>query len=190
MKASITPRRHVYVAVPLGLMNHETSTSPSHQKGVEEVIRRPSSKFYFLVGSVIGIGFSVLGFYVQDTFQFESIHWYSLGWSCFTSLAAYLMFYCCMREKSEMSEAPLNRQVLSLEYFFALGVFLGFCVACTAIDILLGMPVRSIVLTVTVAIMWALLMAYCGSVDGDDEDDVDNTITKPCTGTLLPIMIV
>lgn len=117
----------------------------------------------FLGGSVLGMIFSIAGFYIQEHFQFEQILWYSLVWSCFTSASAYLAFYFWMMGNSEDSEDERRLEVT--EYYFALGVFLGFCGSCTATDVVLGMPWQSIMVTVIVAICWALLMAYCAGSD-------------------------
>ena len=87
----------------------------------------------------------------------------------------------------EEVQQPANRKILLLEYYFALGVFLGFCLACTVTDCLLGMPLRSIVVTVTVAITWALLMVYCGSAEYDDEEVESSHGRK---GKVITVMIV
>jgi len=47
----------------------------------------------FAVGALLGIAFSVAGFYLQEVYHFRHILWYSLCWSCLTSASAYVAFY-------------------------------------------------------------------------------------------------
>lgn len=123
----------------------------------------------FVIGSLLGIVFSMTGFYIQEQYQFQHILYYSLSWSCFTSAFAYIAFFFWMYDENDEKKLEVT------EFYFALGVFLGFCGACTTTDIVLGMPWQSIVVTVLVALCWAMLMAYCANTDRHDGLDEDST---------------
>jgi hypothetical protein len=132
---------------------------------------------FFFVGSVWGMFFSVLGFYVQQSCRFRSILAYSLSWSCLTSLASFGLFYGTGWVLDRVTSLPYEHyeNARTLEYSFAVGVFSGFCTACTITDVVLGMPLRNILVTVAVAVVWAAVMVYCGaSATGGDEDDYDD----------------
>jgi hypothetical protein len=228
--SSSSPKKHVYVAIPIDVMLREhlpltadssSSSSSRQQDGVAddspvEHQRQPSPSrpfAYFAVGAVLGILFSVVGFYLQETFRFANIFWYSLAWSCLTSVASYALFYgwtvFCDGSRRRQSHPGSNAAAttsasVKLEYHFALGVFLGFCLACIVTDVFLQMPLKSILMTIAIAVAWAGVMAYCGSLEGDDDDepcDADNNghvLARPTAaifrgerkGTVLPLVIV
>jgi hypothetical protein len=77
------------------------------------------------------------------------------------------------------------------EYHVALGVFLGFCVACTVTDYIYGMSYGNILVTVVIAIMWACLMVVFskGSLPSSDKNRTTMT-TKARKGTVLPLVMV
>jgi hypothetical protein len=222
-------KKHVYVAIPIDVMLREhlpltTEPSSSWQHHPE---RQPPSAAagpgashpfaYFAVGSLLGILFSAAGFWIQEAFRFANIFWYSLAWSCLTSVASYAIFYgwtvCCPSSSSSVAAAaesaagPTSSRSTTVksEYHFALGVFLGFCLACIVTDVLLRMPLKSILMTVAIAVAWAGVMAYCGTLEDDDgvdeegEDAIeDGRVARPTAallqgerkGTVLPLVIV
>jgi hypothetical protein len=225
--SSSSSKKHVYVAIPIDVMLREhlpltadSSSSSSWQHGVaddssSEHQRQPSPArpfAYFAVGAVLGILFSVAGFYLQETFRFANIFWYSLAWSCLTSVASYALFYgwtvlCGSRRRpshpgSAAAATTSATSSVKSEYHFALGVFLGFCLACIVTDVFLRMPLKSILMTIAIAVAWAGVMAYCGSLE-DEGDDCDadtngHVLARPTAamfrgerkGTVLPLVLV
>lgn len=79
---------------------------------------------------------------------------FALLWSGSTGITSYLSFTAL--HKVCLATPSLNQE--HLEYFFALGVFAGFCTACTITDVRYGLPLSSILMTFVVACAWALLM--------------------------------
>lgn len=71
------------------------------------------------------------------------------------------------------------------EYMFALGVFLGFCGACTVADVVLGMPWTSVLGTMGVAMLWGVIMWYAywkSSMEEkkqQQEDNKEQTVVLP-----------
>jgi hypothetical protein len=209
--------KHVYVAIPVEVFEPQVAEARHGRDARDHEPTRVAKESgdggrwhrhqvaCFGAGSLLGIGFSVLGFRVQETFHFASIFGYSLAWSCFTSIASYGIFTAllsCLPSSSSLPNANAStsqdRRVRSMEYSFALGVFLGFCAACTVTDVLLGMPLKNILLTVTVAAAWALVMAYFGGANNESEDDNECfdggdelvRVVVPQKGTRLPLVIV
>lgn len=177
----------VFMAVPL-LAASSNDDDINNIVGVDDIdddvesTPKVTSKLCFFVGSLIGIISSMTGFLLQQHFQFESILAFALTWSCVTSVTSYLLFYGFF-----FTEAELHiNSPSSLEYYFALGVFLGFCVCCTGTDVLIGMPAQSILLTVMVGILWALLMMYCAGHNASRT----RTSKKVLRGTKLPLIMV
>jgi hypothetical protein len=98
-----------------------------------------------------------------------------------------------------------NEQVVmsfQTEYAFAIGVFLGFCASCTVTDVLYGISLQCVVLTVVVAVAWASLMLYCASrvVDHHNHHNHNHMSETDATvifdagvvrrGTVLPTVLV
>jgi hypothetical protein len=156
----------------------------------------------FLAGLCIGVVFSCLGFHVLIQ------HWYTMGqtevmlfsviWSSVTSAAAFLSFIalyaatCCYFGDNNTTMES-TKTVSLLEYCFAVGVFLGFCGACTWTDVAYGMPAESILLTVAVAVLWACLMIYCAfATSPSEEDEAEEELARRPRrrGTVLPLVFV
>jgi hypothetical protein len=156
----------------------------------------------FLTGICVGVVFSCLGFNVLIQ------HWHNMGqtdvmlfsvmWSSVTSVAAYLLFSAlyaatscfCGRNSTTMES---TKTVSILEYCFAVGVFLGFCGACTWTDVAYGMPTESILLTVAVAALWACLMIYCAFASApseEEEEEEELAWRRSRRGTVLPMIFV
>ena len=159
--------------------------------------------FNFLTGLCVGAMFSCLGFCVLIQ------HWHAMGqtdvmlfsviWSSVTSAAAYLLFSamyaatCCFFGSNNSSISMESTKTISmLEYCFAVGVFLGFCGACTWTDVAYGMPAESILLTVAVAVLWACLMIYCAFVTSpsEQEEEEERAQRRSRRGTILPLVFV
>jgi hypothetical protein len=160
----------------------------------------------FLAGICIGVIFSCLGFRVLVE------HWHTMGqtdvmlfsviWSSVTSAAAFILFSIlytatCYYFGSNNSTAAClesTKTIAILEYCFAVGVFLGFCGACTWTDVVYGMPTSSILLTVVVAALWASLMIYCAFATSKSEQEAeDKEIAQRRIGrrgTVLPLVFV
>ncbi|GAX24586.1 hypothetical protein FisN_4Hh104 [Fistulifera solaris] len=115
---------------------------------------------HFIMGALIGITFSVAGFYIL-MHQYSLASWgrlqivaFALLWSGSTGITSFLSFTAL--HKVCLATSTLKQE--HLEYFYALGVFAGFCSACTVTDVRYGLPLSSILMTFGVACAWALLM--------------------------------
>jgi hypothetical protein len=166
----------------------------------------PVKVLNFLAGICIGIIFSCLGFRVLVQ------HWHNMGqsdvmlfsviWSSVTSAAAFILFSalyaltCCYFGSNNSTAACLEstKTISILEYCFAVGVFLGFCGACTWTDVAYGMPTESILLTVVVAALWACLMIYCAFATSKSEQEAEDAELAQRRigrrGTVLPLVFV
>ncbi|KAL7558326.1 hypothetical protein ACA910_019356 [Epithemia clementina (nom. ined.)] len=145
----------------------------------------------FLSGASIGVLFSVLGFRILLAYQgdnsYKNIFLFALIWSTVTSTAAYAVFGMAWSYMmSVYSEIPqvyaslVDEDFLAdMEYYFALGVFIGFCAACTVSDIIYGLPWTGVMLTVAVAFLWTLVMTWFASRGRDER-----------RGTVLPLVMV
>jgi hypothetical protein len=117
-------------------------------------------------------------------FQSGSVALYSLCWSgvtCLVTLCLYTILTASIssnwcfpfwgsRDSSSLPtaivpgllQARKARSLLFLEYCVAVGVFLGFCVACIDTEVRsLTVPWSITVLTLVVALVWVLLMISC-----------------------------
>jgi hypothetical protein len=118
---------------------------------------------------------------------------FSLAWSSLTSIAAYLFFGIFWSIVLYMNQESVHFNELSsdafmvdvLEYHYALGVFLGFCLACTVTDVLHGMPWFSVLSTLGIALLWAKLMMWFASKNSDCV-----AAQKKQKGTSLPLLMV
>jgi formate-dependent nitrite reductase membrane component NrfD len=165
----------------------------------------------FLLGLLTGAAFSCAGFAVlirhwQDMLK-SDVMLFSVLWSSVTSVSAYLLFsllyiatcsYFASDSKSSSLSKTLESQytIAVLEYCFAVGVFLGFCGACTWTDVAYGMPASSILLTVTVAAAWAALMVCCAlsvsdkNTKNSGSDEQEQAQRRLVRGTVLPLVFV
>jgi hypothetical protein len=160
----------------------------------------------FLMGLCTGVLFSCAGFVVLvhhwHNMDQTDIILFSVIWSSVTSIAAYVLFSllyigtCCYFGSNSSCSASLESQqtISILEYCFAVGVFLGFCGACTWTDVAYGMPASSVFLTVVVASLWACLMVYCAMAtsgnNSDDEYCEQPAHSRRRRGTVLPLVFV
>lgn len=156
-------------------------------KEVDQQQRSPSSIYrgrYFTAGALLGIFFSILGSMLHQSFPVdEYMLLFALSWSCLTSLSAYLLFYAWTADYEEVNAKKTHKEDEHLhiqEFYYAIGVFLGFCLACTVTDIVIGMPLSSVGLTILVAIAWSFVMLKCAK---------QQQTSQPTT-TELPFVIV
>jgi hypothetical protein len=146
----------------------------------------------FFLGTLIGMAFSVSGFHLL-LHKYSLAIWnpyqvilFALGWSSVTGIVAYLCFMAVHYYGFQTPYKVWER----LEYYFAMGVFLGFCAACTITDVVFGLPMRSILVTLTVAFAWALLMMTCATNNSTDDDDSKGRCRHISKGTVLPMVMV
>lgn len=178
----------VFAAVPL-LSEHEENNR-------KEVISKTlNSRDFrttpFASGASIGIFFSILGFHVLLSYKggssYSSIFLFALIWSTVTSTVAYGVFGMgwsymihTYRHIPRVYASLMDEDFLAdMEYYFALGVFIGFCTACTASDIIYGLPWTGVILTAFVAFLWTLVMTWFVSRGRDVR-----------RGTVLPLVVV
>lgn len=187
----------IYTAVPLLSVDEqnqgETLNKTRQVNCVDDEDR--SAKSYkitpFLAGALLGAAFSVIGFRIlvkqQSDDSYQSIFWFALLWSTVTSTVSYCFFgafWCALRksyQESTFYRTLSNHNFLAdIEYYFAVGVFIGFCFACTISDILYGLPWIGICLTVAVACVWTGIMTWFASGNKEEERHA----------TILPTVIV
>eukprot|EP00523_Entomoneis_sp_CCMP467_P009872 CAMPEP_0168738208 /NCGR_PEP_ID=MMETSP0724-20121128/10809_1 /TAXON_ID=265536 /ORGANISM="Amphiprora sp., Strain CCMP467" /LENGTH=250 /DNA_ID=CAMNT_0008785533 /DNA_START=150 /DNA_END=902 /DNA_ORIENTATION=+ len=84
-----------------------------------------------------------------------------------------------------------------MEYYFTLGVFLGFCAACTIDVILFGIPLVGILSMVLVAFLWTLVMlkvapstTTTSSTSTEKQQPPSLPQQQSRGGTQLPMMVV
>ena len=90
----------------------------------------------------------------------------ALLWSSITSIIAYGVFWFSWSmmeqhyyQSNNKNEKPKNDTLFEhMEYYYTLGVFLGFCMACTIDVILFGIPLVGVLSMVAVATMWTWVM--------------------------------
>lgn len=126
----------------------------------------------FVTGLCTGVmfccgGFSVLLQHWQNMSPIDVVL-FSVVWSIVTSVTAYLLFnllyigtcyYCPNSSNSRCLESPQTISILESCFFVA--IFLGFCGACTRMDVANGTPASIIILTEVAAAFWACLMIDC-----------------------------
>ena len=178
----------VFTAVPLLAEHEENNRSGVTTKTLKSTEHRTAP---FLSGSLIGVIFSLLGFRILLTHQgsgtYMNIFLFALIWSTVTSTVAYFVFgsvWSYLMDKYR--DIPLLYNsftdedfLADMEYYFALGVFIGFCAACTVSDIIYGLPWTGVILTVLVAFLWTLVMTWFASRGRTERK-----------GTVLPLVMV
>jgi hypothetical protein len=152
----------------------------------------------FLGGMILGVCFSIMGFnelfHNYRDVSGKKVVLFSLAWSSLTSIAAYLFFGIFWSIVLYMNQESIHFNELSsdtfmvdvLEYHYALGVFLGFCLACTVTDVLHGMPWFSVLSTLGIALLWAKLMMWFASKNSS----ACAKAQMKQKGTTLPLMMV
>jgi hypothetical protein len=198
----------IYTAVLLEVTSvHQDSNSNSD--GLEEPLlgRRERSSnnlprgmirvLTFVGGMILGVCFSIMGFnelfHNYRDVSGKKVVLFSLAWSSLTSIAAYLFFGIFWSIVLYLNQESVHFDELSsdafmvdvLEYHYALGVFLGFCLACTVTDVLHGMPWFSVLSTLGIALLWAKLMMWFAAKHSDC------AAKQPkLKGTTLPLLMV
>lgn len=177
MKSAPTSTLHVHTAVLFHESSDLTESLLPKQETPSPALSLP---LYFVFGATLGIVFSGVGFYVHQVLVKESLFLFAISWSIFTSSSAYLLFHATAHLSGEVDEPDLSDDDWqAAEYYYALGVFLGFCLTCTAVDIVIGMPLVSIGLTLVVAVVWSGVMMKCAGYRGRRR--------RP---TVLPLIVV
>lgn len=191
----------IYAAVLIPTSLEKTETMTDHlslplleckERKIDDVEPRSEvsrcEKFSnFLMGMTIGMIFSAVGFHflLQSfavlTWSRNQVILFTLAWSTITGVSAYCYFamlhYCLLK-------TPCNFWEL-LEHWFAIGVFLGFCAACTAIDVIYGLPFQSVLITLTVAVGWVAIMLVCSGTTTEKSESSKRGKSLP-----LPFVLV
>ena len=188
------------------LVQGEERSSESSSNDIQETATHTSALprgmirvLTFLGGMILGCVFSVMGFNelfsnYRDVLG-KKVVLFSLAWSSLTSVAAYLFFGIFWSAVLYFHQESVHFDELSsdafmvdvLEYHYALGVFLGFCLACTVTDVLHGMPWFSVLSTLFIALLWAKLMMWFASKTSSTSSTAPPALRK---GTNLPMMVV
>ncbi|KAL7558328.1 hypothetical protein ACA910_019358 [Epithemia clementina (nom. ined.)] len=113
---------------------------------------------------------------------------FSLSWSLVTSTTACALFgmaWSCLKSiYRDMPKvyASLDEEDFqsNMQFYYVLGVFMGFCSVCTINDIVYGIPWTGIALTVAVTVVWTLVVAWCSYRSCHEERK----------GPVLPLVVV
>jgi succinate dehydrogenase hydrophobic anchor subunit len=152
-----------------------TKQPVNNKQQQQETASVASSALIFLLGAFLGICSSSLGYQIHAAYSSTiNLIAYSIVWSTLTSAVA-LGLYVVLEEY--VGESRLR------EYMFAVGVFLGFCGACTVTDFVLGMPRISLLCTAAIAALWTGVMAYFARGEKNRDDHLATRVNK---GVVLP----
>lgn len=193
---SIEELPSIYTAVP---MNEETSPL-THEDDSKR--RRDSLQvtfvhtIHFVAGCVLGNANAIMGF--NRFFGYFSgmsttnILVYSVVWSLITSLTGYFLYnltwtvlLCRTETNRRLRSISKPHLLLQYEYASYLGIFIGFCLGCTAADVVYGMPWNCVVATLVMAMAWAALMVWCARRESAFKEQADRA-----EGTTLPFLVV
>lgn len=183
----------IYTAIPLADQPQNEHNDGDTTKSSFKITCLHS--FHFIVGGVIGNAHAILGFkrlygYFQGM-STANVLLYSVIWSLITSLTGYLLYNLAWT--IILNRAETNRKLrkfckphllVQYEYATYLGIFLGFCVGCTAADVVYGMPWSCVAATVVMALAWAGLMLACAYRESALQEP------EPHKGTKLPFLVV
>jgi len=175
----MSSNKPIYTAVlmPLRSLRNENELSlpllESENEPAQKRITATSIFVQLILGLIVGAAFSVFGFQVlvNDVSLSEWSHLqvvlFALGWSTITGVSSYTIFlgvHCCgLSTPTDIIEG--------LEYYFAIGVFIGFCIACTVTDIRYGLPLHSIFLSLSLACAWIALMIHLTPRSEPEEEE-------------------
>ena len=177
----------VFTAVPLLSEAEENDRKTAVDKTLNARQYRTAP---FLSGASIGVVFSLIGFHLllqYHSYECTNIFVFALIWSTVTSTVAYVLFglgwsylMYVYQQVPRVYTSLMDEDFLAdIEYYFALGAFIGFCGACTVSDIVYGLPWVGVALTVVVAFLWTLVMTWFASRGRDDRKR-----------TVLPLVLV
>eukprot|EP00527_Entomoneis_sp_CCMP2396_P002183 CAMPEP_0198144782 /NCGR_PEP_ID=MMETSP1443-20131203/18644_1 /TAXON_ID=186043 /ORGANISM="Entomoneis sp., Strain CCMP2396" /LENGTH=188 /DNA_ID=CAMNT_0043808245 /DNA_START=91 /DNA_END=657 /DNA_ORIENTATION=- len=182
----------IYIAVPLLSAEERKEAKQGNEIEEQTPLRSKDYKLApFLAGSVIGAIFSILGFRVlinhQGDDSYKNIFLFAFLWSTVTSAFAYVVFgilWSALLKKyqdTELQRSLADYEFLAdIEYYFALGVFIGFCFVCTVSDVFYGLPWVGVTLTIFVACLWTMVMTWFASRTHEEQRN----------GTELPSVVV
>mmetsp|Transcript_2571 Transcript_2571/g.3437 ORF Transcript_2571/g.3437 Transcript_2571/m.3437 type:complete len:189 (-) Transcript_2571:123-689(-) len=169
MTSSTSTDKAIYIAVPL-LTNEEKNTDAIaaeeqlEASSLEE--KSPQSHCYkpFLFGVLIGLAcYCLVDSHLIPSFKLSNVLANSMAtaltWSIVTSALAYSIFWGGWVVLGLKNSVSADQDFFEhMEYYFTLGVFLGFCVACTIDVVMFGIPLLGIMAMVGVAMMWTFAM--------------------------------
>ena len=189
----------IYTAVPL---THDTNDDDNNDQPSSQKITVFHS-LHFVTGCIVGNAHAILGFKrLYNYFHAMStsnILMYSVIWSLITSLSGYLLYnlvWTILLYKAEncrkLKKFCKPHLLLQYEYATYLGIFLGFCLGCTAADVVYGMPWTCVAATVLMAMGWAFLMVWCGQRESalKEEQQQQEALSSPEEEVVRPLLIV
>lgn len=193
----------LYTAVPL--VNEETvplttaatrNKRRSHNNGSFGITYIHA--FHFIAGCLLGNANAIMGF--NRLFGYftgmstTNILVYSVVWSLITSLTGYFLYnfsWTLLLWKAEDNHSLQNiskpHLLLQYEYSTYLGIFIGFCLGCTAADVVYGMPWNCVAATLVMAMAWAALMIWCARRESAFKE---HAVDRHRDGTTLPFVVV
>ena len=183
----------IYTAIPLAeelQNNHDRDTTTKSSFKITHL-----HGIHFLMGGLVGNVHAIYGFkrlygYFQGM-STTNILLYSIVWSMITSLTGYMLYNLVWTIVLKRAETSCKLRkfcsphlLLQYEYAAYLGIFLGFCVGCTAADVVYGMPWSCVAATVVMALAWTCLMVSCAFRESALKEQ------EPRKGTTLPFLVV
>lgn len=179
----------IYSAMPLLADEPETSKSNRSDENSSSKVSMIHS-IHFVAGCLIGNAHAILGFKRLYSYFYgmstTNVLLYSIIWSLITSLSGYFLYnlvWTIIMQRAETSRKlrGLCKPHLLLQYEYAtyLGIFIGFCLGCTAADVVYGMPWTCVAATVLMAVGWAGLMIWCAHRESSLHEHAGQGITLP-----------
>lgn len=202
---SSSNNKAIYTALPLLPSDKDDQIMPTTEIAshgddsvvVNNSLDRSYSLKPFVFGMIVGFAcYCLVDSRVVPNLDFRNVLLNSLAtallWSTITSLLAYGIFWATwmLLERQETREEENNNLFQSqeffeqVEYYFTLGVFLGFCTACTVDVILFGIPFLGVMSMVFVAFLWTLVMLKVAPVRHQ------KILNQEAWGKALPMLIV
>ena len=200
MSSATSTSKAVYTAVPLlskdaheeltqALLNEPTPENPDHTSSVPSC---GCSGMHFVIGSVMGvlcystIHTIILPYLPSCGNAFADSAISALIWSAITTVTAYSLWFgfiavyrsCAARLPAEMTDDECQFWE-DMEYFYAVGVFLGFSTSCIVSLALVGVPPPYLLAVIVSAFIWCRIMAWMGKRD-----------LQKRTKTVLPTVVV
>ena len=202
--SSSSSSKAIYTAVPL-LPQSAAAAEESAREPLlsnEEASKSPSSSYY---GSVHFVGGGVMG-----TICYYAVHsavlpiiphmtnavidsaFAALVWSAITTLVAYATWFAFFlaskpcydqdqkQQENDDDDDEENAFWEDMEFYYALGVFLGFSAACVVFLAMAGVPMIFLLAVMLSAFVWTKIMTWMGKREP----------SKRGSKTVLPTVVV
>ncbi|KAL7565518.1 hypothetical protein ACA910_012252 [Epithemia clementina (nom. ined.)] len=207
-ESSSSSSKAVYMAVPLLPKDKDASTAAAaaEQETSSSLSSSSSSSFFCLAPSCLhflaGSNMGIVCYYAVHALVLPSLPhmtnpladsaFSALIWSAITTVVAYtlwfgfiLVFRSCQSSRAVVQDDEDEDAEASfwdeMEYYYALGVFLGFSAACIISLAMAGVPSIFLMAVIFSAFLWTRIMAWMG------RREIQN---KKNHKTVLPMVVV